>query len=216
MSEEEMVAPAWAPRTLLGRLIQEGKVKTVEEIFEQGHRIQEPEIVDLLLPDLQQEVICVDLVQKQTDAGEKSRFRAVVAVGNQDGCVGLGIGKARQVRAAIEKATEQAKLNIFPIRRGCGSWECDCGRPHSLPFKIHGKCGSVQVSLIPGPRGLGLVAGETAKVVLRLAGIKDCWTRVRGRTSNPLSFAHAIFNALKQTRLMSKFEVQQTTGSSSS
>jgi small subunit ribosomal protein S5 len=180
-------------------MIQEGRISSMEEIFMEGLKIREPEIVDLLLPNLQEEVININLVQKQTDAGEKSRFKAIVAVGNRDGYIGLGDGKARQVRTAIEKAAANARLNISFVRRGCGSWECGCGRPHSLLFQTTGKCGGVEIVLIPGPRGLGLVAGETAKVILGLAGIKDCWTRSFGSTRTIPSFAYAVFDALKKT-----------------
>ncbi len=189
----------WVPRTRLGKMIQEGRITSIEEIFMGGFQLREPQIVDTLLPDLQEEVINVNLVQKQTDAGEKSRFKAIVAVGNRDGYIGMGSGKASQVRNAIEKAAADARLNIVPIRRGCGSWECGCGKPHSTPFNTEGKCGSVRVDVIPGPRGLGLVASEVAKVILGLAGIKDCWTRSYGSTRTVPSFAYAVFQALKKT-----------------
>ncbi|MCD6242876.1 30S ribosomal protein S5 [Candidatus Bathyarchaeota archaeon] len=180
-------------------MVREGKITSIEEIFMEGYRIREPEIVDILISDLEEEVINISLVQKQTDAGEQSRFKAIVAVGNRDGYIGLGSGKARQVRTAIEKAALDARLNITPVRRGCGSWECGCGKPHSLPFQVRGKCGSVEIVLIPGPRGLGLVASEIAKIILGLAGVKDCWTRSYGSTRTVPSFAYAVFDALKKT-----------------
>ncbi len=189
----------WVPRTKLGRMVREGKITSIEEIFMEGYRIREPEIADILISDLEEEVINISLVQKQTDAGEQSRFKAIVAVGNRDGYIGLGSGKARQVRTAIEKAALDARLNITPVRRGCGSWECGCGKPHSLPFQVRGKCGSVEIVLIPGPRGLGLVASEIAKIILGLAGVKDCWTRSYGSTRTVPSFAYAVFDALKKT-----------------
>lgn len=189
----------WKPRTSLGKMIQEGRISTMEEIFMEGLKIRESEIVDTLLPDLQEEVINVNLVQRQTDAGEKSRFKAIVAVGNRDGYFGLGSGKAKQVRGAIEKAAINARLSIVPVRRGCGSWECGCGKPHSLPFQVNGKCGSVEIVLIPSPRGLGIVANEMAKVILSLAGVKDCWTKSFGSTRTPSSYGHALFDALKKT-----------------
>ena len=189
----------WIPRTRLGKMIQEGRITSIEEVFTEGLPIREPEIVDTLLPDLQEEVININLVQKQTDAGERSRFKAIVAVGNRDGYVGLGSGKARQVRTAIEKAAVDARLKIVPIRRGCGSWECGCGKVHSLPFQVEGKCGGVRIVIIPGPRGLGIVASEVARVILALAGVKDCWTRSFGSTRTVPSFAYAIFDALKKT-----------------
>ena len=197
-SSEEKVGE-WTPRTRLGKMILEGHISSIEEVFMGGWKIREPEIVDALLPDVQEEVINVNLVQKQTDAGEKSRFKAIVAVGNRDGYVGLGSGKAKQVRTAIEKAAMDARLNITPVRRGCGSWECGCGKPHSLPFKARGKCGGVEILLAPGPRGLGLVASEVAKIVLGLAGVKDCWTKSYGDTRTIPSFVYAVFDALRKT-----------------
>lgn len=198
-SSDKAKADEWVPRTKLGRMVLEGKVSSLEEIFASGLKIREPEIVDTLVPNLEEEVINISLVQKQTDAGEKSRFKAIVAVGNRDGYLGIGSGKATQVRIAIEKAAKDARLNITVIRRGCGSWECGCGQLHSLPFEVIGKCGAVRVKIIPGPRGLGLVAGEVAKVILRLAGVKDCWSRSYGPTRTVPSFAYAIFDALKKT-----------------
>jgi small subunit ribosomal protein S5 len=189
----------WKPRTKLGKMIFKGDITSVEEVFMEGLRIREPEIVDVLLPDLQEEVIDISLVQKQTDAGEKSRFKAIVAVGNRDGYVGLGSAKAKQVRTAIEKAAVDARLNITVVRQGCGSWECGCGKPHSLPFQVRAKCGGVEIVLIPGPRGLGLVASEAARIILRLAGVKDCWTRSYGSTRTVPSFAYAVFEALQKT-----------------
>jgi small subunit ribosomal protein S5 len=189
----------WKPRTKLGKMILEGRVSSIEEVFTEGLKIREPQIVDVLIPDIQEEVVNINLVQKQTDAGEKSRFKAIVAVGNRDGYVGLGSGKARQVRTAIEKGAMDARLNITLVRRGCGSWECACGKPHSLPFEVRGKCGGVEIALIPSPRGLGVVASEVAKIILGLAGVKDCWTRSYGSTRTVPSFAYAVFDALQKT-----------------
>ena len=189
----------WVPKTKLGRMVQSGQALSLDEVFTQGLRVMEPEIVDVLLPGLKQEVLGIGFVQKQTDAGEKSRFRAVVAVGDNNGYLGVGDGKAKQVRTAIDKATLQAKLKIIPVRRGCGSWECGCGRSHSLPFRVTGKCGSVRVDIVPGPRGLGLVGGEIVKTVLTLAGIRDCWTRTYGSTSTLASTALAVYDALRNT-----------------
>ena len=189
----------WVPKTQLGRQVYEGQVSSIYEIFEEGFKIKEVEIVDVLVPDLKDEVININLVQKQTDAGESSRFTALVAVGNENGLIGVGLGKAKRVRNAIEKGIRLAKLNLHPVRMGCGSWECDCGEGHTLPFKVKGKAGSVVVTLLPGPQGLGLVAGDTAKVVLKMSGIKDCWSKSIGKTTTTNSFAFATFEALKQT-----------------
>lgn len=189
----------WEPRTRLGQLVKEGKIRTIDEIFAANQVIKEPEIVDALLPNLKQELLSLNIVQRQTDAGEVSQFQAVVALGNEDGYVGLGIGKARQVRQAIEKAVREAKLNVIPVRRGCGSWRCSCDEPHSVPYVVEGKSGSVAIRLIPAPKGVGLVAGEVAKTILRLAGIKDVWTKTFGDTRTTLNFALATYNALRNT-----------------
>jgi small subunit ribosomal protein S5 len=180
-------------------MVQEGQISSIYEIFEEGYRIKEVEIVDVLVPDLRDDVIDIALVQKQTDAGERSRFRAIVAIGNEDGLIGVGTGKAPRVRNAIEKGIRDAKMKLYPIRRGCGSWECDCGEAHTIPFKVSGKSGSVVMTLIPGSKGLGLVAGDTAKRVLTLAGVKDCWSKSIGSTKTTVSFSLATFEALKNT-----------------
>ncbi|MGC8975303.1 MAG: 30S ribosomal protein S5 [Thermoprotei archaeon] len=189
----------WAPKTKLGRMVKEGRISSIKEIFDQNLIIREPEIVDYLLPNLKHEVLDVTIVQKQTDAGEVSKFRVVVVIGNFDGYVGLGVGKAKQIRQAIDKALREAKLNITPVRRGCGSWVCSCTDPHSVPFKVEGKSGSVKIMLVPAPKGTGLVAGDVAKVILRYAGISDVWTWSKGETRTTINFAYAIFDALRRT-----------------
>ena len=188
----------WVPKTRLGVLVSTGKITTMEEIFETGQRIKEAGIVKMLIPDMKSNVVSVGIVQKQTDAGEITKFAAVVAVGNEAGWFGVGRGKAVQMRSAIDKATSDAYLNIIPVKLGCGSWECRCGRNHSVPFRISGKGGSVRVEIIPGPRGLGLVAGETVRNLLTLAGVKDAWTRTYGSTNTMSSIANAVYDSLKR------------------
>lgn len=180
-------------------MVMEGKLVSIEEVFSQGLKIQEPEVVDKLLPNLKDEVLSMNIVQKQTDAGEQTRFKVFVVVGNEDGYIGVGSGKAKQVRAAIEKAKMYSKMSITPVRRGCGSWECACNKPHSLPFRTVGKCGSVKVELLPGPRGLGIVANDVSSIVLKIAGVKDCWSRSFGSTETTSSLALAVYDALKNT-----------------
>ncbi|MGC8752915.1 MAG: 30S ribosomal protein S5 [Fervidicoccaceae archaeon] len=196
---ERVSLEEWIPKTKVGRMVKEGKITSMRELFELNLPILEPEIVDFLLPNLMHEVIDVGIVQKQTDAGELSRFKTVVVIGNGEGFVGIGTGKAKQLRFSIEKAIINAKLNIVPVRRGCGSWECLCGTSHSVPFKTVGKSGSVEVVLYPAPKGTGLVAGDIAKTVLRLAGIKDVWSKTFGETRTTYNFAKATYNALKNT-----------------
>ncbi len=189
----------WVPKTRLGWMVKEGRIASIKEIFDSNMVIKEPEIVDYLLPDLKHEVVDVNIVQKQTDAGRLTRFRVMVVVGNFDGYVGIGLGKAKQLRRAIDKAIREAKLNIVPVRRGCGSWECSCHEPHSVPFTVTGRAGSVRIRLIPAPKGTGLVAGDAAKVVLRYAGIQDVWTWTKGETRTTINFVAATYDALRNT-----------------
>lgn len=189
----------WVPRTSLGKQVLEGKVTSIREVFEQNIPIKEPEIVDMLLPDMKHEVLDVNIVQKQTDAGEITKFKIGVVVGNNDGFIGIGIGKSKQMRFAIDKAVADAKLNLTPVKRGCGNWECTCGKNHSLPYKVDGKNGSVSVTLIPAPKGIGLVGGAVAKTILTFAGIKDAWVVSYGETRTTINFAGAVYEALKNT-----------------
>ncbi len=192
----------WEPKTKLGKLVAEGKITSMSQALRSGLPLREPEIVDALLPDLQDEVIDVRMVQRMTDSGRRTKFSVMVAVGNEDGFVGIGKAKSKEVGTAIRKALDKAKLNIIEIKRGCGSWECGCGMPHSLPFKVMGKCGSVRVILKPAPKGVGLAVGDVAKIILRLAGVKDAWGFTRGHTKTTFNYAMATFDALRKTRIV--------------
>lgn len=189
----------WKPRTKVGQLVKEGKITSIKEIFEKNLVITEPEIVDALLPNLKYEITDIGIVQKQTDAGEISRYKVLIVMGNFDGYVSIGSGKAKQLRVAIQKAIRDAKMNIIPVRRGCGSWECTCGESHSLPFTVVGKAGSVEVVLKPAPKGTGLVVGSALKTLLTYAGIKDVWSFSRGETRTTENFIKAGYNALYNT-----------------
>lgn len=199
----QRVLEEWQPRTKLGMLVKEGQITDIHEVFRKGYQIKEPEIVDVLLPEVNarenQEVLDIALTVRMTDSGRRVRFRVLAAVGNRDGYVGLGIGHGKEVGIAIRKAINYAKMNIIEIKRGCGSWECRCRRPHSIPFAVEGKSGSVKVKLMPGPRGLGLVIGDVGKKVLSLAGVKDVWSQTLGETRTTVNFAKAVFEALYNT-----------------
>ncbi len=198
--EEEKVE--WNPQTRLGKLVKEGQVTTMSEALESGLPIREAQIVDALLPEIRDEVLDINMVQRMTDSGRRVKFRATVIVGNGDGFIGLGEGKDVQVGIAIRKAIDHAKMKVIALKRGCGSWECGCGLGHTVPFQVTGKAGSVTVELKPAPRGLGLASGGTAKKVLEIAGIKDVWARANGETRTTLNFAKATYNALMQTTTM--------------
>jgi len=194
----------WIPKTRLGKLVAEGKIKTMEDALSSGLPIKEPQIIDVLLPDLEEDILEISMVQRVTDSGRRTKFRVTAVVGNRNGYVGIGTGKASQVAPAIQKAVEDAKINIFGVMRGCGSWECGCGTAHSVPFKVSGECGSVKVTVLPGPKGLGIVAADVAKRVIELAGVRDVWTLTSGETRTTLNFALATFDALKKTFLVKR------------
>ena len=138
--------------------------------------------MDILLPETEDEVLDVNMVQRMTDSGHRVNFVITCIVGNEDGFAGLGRARGREVGPSIRRAIDNAKLNMIEIKRGCGSWECGCGRSHTLPFKVTGSSGSVEVVLKPAPQGVGLAVGDIAKSVLRLAGITDAWGFTKGHT----------------------------------
>ncbi|MEW6070655.1 MAG: 30S ribosomal protein S5 [Candidatus Thermoplasmatota archaeon] len=186
----------WTPKTLLGKLVAEGKITTLTQALSSGLPLKEPEIVDALIAELKDEILDINMVQRMTDSGRRIKFAVTVAVGNHNGFIGLGRVKGTEVAATIKKAIDSAKLNVIEIKRGCGSWECGCMQPHSLPFKVTGKCGSAEITLLPAPRGVGLACADAPKTILKLAGIKDVWTFTRGETRTSVNFAKATYNAL--------------------
>ncbi len=189
----------WQPRTRLGLMVQEGEITSIDEIFLRGIPIREVEIVDTLLPNMGEEVLSINLTQSMSSAGRKRKFQTTMIVGDRDGHIGIAQAKLREIGPAIRQGINLAKLNIVPVRRGCGSWQCQCNELHSIPFKTKGKTGSVSIEILPAPRGTGLAAGNVAKTVLELAGIKDAWTKTSGDTRTTANFARATVEALKAT-----------------
>ncbi len=195
MSRLRSVEEEWFPKTKLGELVKQGLI-TLDKIFQNNLVVKEKEIIDILLPQLREDVITIKMVQKMTASGQRSRFKAVVIVG-ADGFLGVGASKSKEVGPAIRKAIDKAKLSVVPIMRGCGSGECGCGGTHSIPFKIEGKCGSVKIRLIPAPVGVGLACADKVKQVLRLCGIVDIWSKTFGDTRTSENLVKATFDALK-------------------
>ncbi|MGC8537559.1 MAG: 30S ribosomal protein S5 [Candidatus Micrarchaeia archaeon] len=196
----------WTPLTELGKKVKAHEITSIEQIFHSGKRIEEREIVDALLPNLKSEVIEIMSVQRMTKNNRKAKYRVTAVVGDQNGHVGVGAGKDIEVKAAIENAISNAKRNVIPIIFGCGSWQCQCGTSHSLPFTTTGKCGSVEVILKPAPRGLGIVASDPVRKMLVLAGVKDLWSFSRGRTRAKYNTLMAVYRALENINSMKNIE----------
>ena len=203
---------AWMPKTDIGKKVKLKEITDIDIVLNSGAKIIEPEISESLL-ELGSELLLVGQskgkfgggqrrvfrpTQKKTREGNKISFSTICIVGDQDGHIGIGFGKAKETVPAREKATRQSKLNVFKIRRGCGSWECNCGEPHTVPFEVQGKCGSVIVKLMPAPKGKGLcVESEIAKI-LTFAGVKDCWSKTFGQTKNRINLITATERALRK------------------
>ncbi len=199
MEKREEVEDEWIPKTGLGEKVKDGEITDIGEILGKGKRPREVEIVDKLVPDLEDEILNVNLVQRMHRSGRRMSFRVTAVVGNRDGIIGMAHTSAGEVAPSIQKAIDNAKLNVIEIRRGCGSWECGCGRPHTVPLEVTGREGSVSVNLKPAPRGLGIAASEIPGKVLELAGIEDVWTKAKGQTRTTINFGLATFDALRRT-----------------
>lgn len=201
----------WSPVTELGKAVKENRITSIEQIYHLGKRIQEVEIVDALIPNIKSEVIEVKSVQRMTKNNRKQKFRVTAIVGDMNGHVGVGSAKDIEVKASIDSAIRNAKRNIISVMLGCGSWQCTCGQKHSLPLTTRGKCGSVEVIIKPGPRGLGIVASKSTKAVLEFAGIKDAWSFSRGQTStryNTLMAVIAALNNMEEMKNLDKLDVE--------
>ena len=221
--EEQFDPEAWTPKTELGKKVKSGDIKNIDQILDKRLRIMEAQIVDVLMPGMSTELLLVGQskgkfgggqrrvfrqTQKKTREGNKPRFGTLAVIGNMDGYVGMGHGKSKETVPAREKAMRNAKLNMIKIVRGNGSWQDVSNEPTSIPFTVEGECGSVKVKLIPAPRGTGLCIEKECAKMLKLAGIKDVWSRTQGKTGTKLNLLNACFDALKK---LSEVKVQKDT-----
>jgi small subunit ribosomal protein S5 len=202
----------WAPKTELGRKVKSREIVDIDEILNSGKKILESEITDSLLT-LQTDLLMIGQAkgkfgggqrrifrqtQKKTREGNKPKFSTYAVVGDGNGHVGVGFGKSKETVPAREKAIKQAKLNMMVIRRGSGSWEDDSTEAHSIPYVVKGSCGSYRIKLMPAPKGKGLVCDREVAKILKLAGIKNVWSKSFGQTKNKINVINATVQALKE------------------
>jgi len=211
-TREEIVS-AWNPKTQLGREVKDGKIKNIDEILDKKRKVLESEIVDSLL-NLKSDLISIGQskgkfgggkrrawrqTQRKTQEGNIPSFSTMAVVGDENGHVGVGSGKAKETLPARDKSIRKAKLNVFKVYRGCASFDCSCDELHTVPYIVKGRSGGVRVTLIPAPQGTGLVVANELKKVLKLAGIKDVYSKTFGNRRTSFNMVKACIDALKKT-----------------
>ncbi len=211
-SREEILSE-WEPKTKLGKEVKDDKIKNIDEILDSKRKILEEQIVDKLL-NLKTDLVLIGQAkgkfgggkrrawrqtQKKTQEGNIPTFSTMAVVGDEAGHVGIGEGKAKETLPARDKAIRKAKLGIIKIRRECSSFDCSCNEPHTVPFKVTGQSGSVRVTLIPAPQGTGLVVANELKKIIKLAGIKDVYSKTFGSGRTTFNMVKACIDALNKT-----------------
>jgi small subunit ribosomal protein S5 len=212
----KVIAPEnWKPKTELGKKVLAGEITNITKVFSEGLKISEPPIIDVLLPNVEKEIILIGgstgkgggirrtpfkRSSRMHKSGRRYKISVMTVIGNRNGYVGVGLasGPTGKNQEVIMKSLNKAKLSVIPIRRGCGSWECSCATNHSIPFSVVGKSGSVRLTLLPAPKGVGLAVSDEVKKMLRLAGISDIWCKSKGDTQMRVNLIKATFDALKK------------------
>jgi len=212
LTTEEIIS-AWNPKTKLGKDVKDGKIKNIDEILLENKKILEPEIVNKLI-NVKSDLISMGQAKGKFGGGKRRAWRqtqritreggvltfsAMAIVGDENGHVGLGTGKSNETLPARDKSTRKAKLNLIKVKRGCSAFDCSCDEPHSIPFEVEGKSGSVTVKLIPAPQGTGLVVANELKKILKMAGIKDVYSQTFGKVRTTFNTVKACLNALEKT-----------------
>jgi len=211
-TKEELLA-IWVPKTQVGKEVKEGKIKNIDDLLDNDKKILEEQIVDTLL-NVKSDLVAIGQskgkfgggkrrawrqTQRKTKQGNVPIFSAMAIVGDENGHVGVGIGKAKETLPARDKAIRKAKLKIIKIKRACAAFDCDCSEKHTVPFEVTGKAGSVIVRLIPAPQGTGLAVADHIKMLLKLAGIKDVYSKTFGKKRTTFNLVKACFDALEKT-----------------
>ncbi len=150
--------------------------------------------------EFEESLLQIDRVSKVVKGGKILRFRVAVVVGDKKGRVGVGVGKAREIPSAIQKAINDAKRNLItvPIKN------------NTIPLRITMKKDTAHIFLAPAVEGTGLVAGRVVRMIAEKAGIQDLLSKSLG-SSNPLNVAHATLEAFKQMERIIKInELRRT------
>jgi len=212
IERDEEIA-SWVPKTKLGQDVKSKKIKDLNEILDSNRKILEEQIVDALI-NVKSDLISIGQskgkfgggkrrawkqTQRKTKEGNVPTFSTLAVIGDENGHIGIGMGHAKETLPARDKAVRKAKLNIIKVVRGCASFDCACDELHSIPFKIEGKSGSVRITLIPAPQGTGLVVASELKKVLKLAGIKDVYSKTFGSIRTTNNLVEACIDALRKT-----------------
>lgn len=213
LTPKEQIIASWSPKTKLGTDVREGRIKNIDEIIESKKKILEEQIIDSLI-DLKSDLISIGQskgkfgggkrrawrqTQRKTQEGNVPTFSTMAVVGDENGHVGIGSGRAKETLPARAKALRKAKLGLIKVNRACSAFDCACSEPHTIPFKISGKAGSVRIDLFPAPQGTGLVVANELKKILKLAGIKDVYSKTFGKQRTSFNLAKACIDALNKT-----------------
>jgi small subunit ribosomal protein S5 len=159
-------------------------MKSIKKLIEERTKIDASEL------DLNEKLVSLNRVTKVVKGGKRLRFRALVVVGDGNGHVGIGLGKAKEVPEAIRKAGVVARKELYKITMS-GT---------TIPHEVLAKSGAAKVLLKPAPPGTGVIAGSSVRSVLEAAGIKDVLSKSLG-SSNPVNVVRATTLALASLRI---------------
>jgi small subunit ribosomal protein S5 len=152
--------------------------------------------------EFEEKVIDIRRTSKTHQGGRRFRFGAIVVIGDRNGRVGLGLGKAKEVPMAVQKATYMARRNLIEI---------PLSEPNTIPHEVVGEHGSSRVLLKPAAAGTGVIAGKVPRAILDLAGINNLLSKELG-SRNQLNVAYATIEGLKQLKTFAKAKQDREAG----